>query len=87
MHLETSRRLVDNSAVFLTTIIIIIILLGSLHILTIPESPHWLVMKQRPTQALKSLVRLRGLQYDCVRERDYLGRGLMEVVEVATQNY
>ena len=79
MHLETSRRLVDNSAVFLTTIIIIIIiiLLGSLHILTIPESPHWLVMKQRPTQALKSLVRLRGLQYDCVRERDYLGRGLM----------
>ena len=34
-------------------------------------------MKQRPTQALKSLVRLRGLQYDCVRERDYLGRGLI----------
>ena len=60
-----------------TFFIIIIILLGSLHILTIPESPHWLVMKQRPTQALKSLVRLRGLQYDCVRERDYLGRGLM----------
>ena len=60
-----------------TFFIIIIILLGSLHILTIPESPHWLVMKQRPTQALKSLVRLRGLQYDCVRERDYLGRGLI----------
>ena len=64
--------------------------LGFLHILTIPESPHWLVsqviaektcdksvtqvMKHRTRGALKSLIKLRGLDYDCARERDALGR-------------
>ena len=46
--------------------------LGFLHILTIPESPHWLVMKGRSLQALQALMRLRGADYDCVRERDHL---------------
>ena len=48
--------------------------LGVLHITTIPESPHWLVMKGRTRQALVALLRLRGPDYDCVREREHLER-------------
>ena len=47
-------------------------ILGLVHIYTIPESPHWLVMKNKINEALKSLIKLRGADYDCVRERDYL---------------
>jgi len=47
-------------------------LLGILHILSIPESPHWLVLRGKMRQALKSLMKLRGPDYDCTRERDYL---------------
>ena len=47
-------------------------ILGLIHIYTIPESPHWLVMKNKIKEALQSLIKLRGSDYDCVRERDYL---------------
>ena len=47
-------------------------ILGLIHIYTIPESPHWLVMKNKLKEALQSLMKLRGSDYDCVRERDYL---------------
>ena len=47
--------------------------LGLAHLSTVPESPHWLVMRGRLRSALKSLIKLRGLDYDCVREREMLG--------------
>ena len=57
---------------------------GLLHILTIPESPHWLVMKGRTRQALKALVRLRGADYDCLRERDHLEKSYQSQTTVRT---
>ena len=59
--------------------------LGFLHILTIPESPHWLVMKGRTSQALKALLRLRGSDYDCVRERDHLEKSYQGQTTVTTE--
>ena len=52
----------------------VIPLLGLFHIYTIPESPHWLVLNKKMRQALRSLIKLRGVDYDCVFERDYLGK-------------
>ena len=46
---------------------------GIVHIYHIPESPHWLVMRRRMRAAMKALIVLRGMDYDCVRERDMLG--------------
>ena len=59
-------------------------LAGFLHILTIPESPHWLVMKGRARQALKALMRLRGADYDCLRERDHLEKSYQSQTTVRT---
>ena len=47
---------------------------GLFHIYTIPESPHWLVLNRKMRKALRALMKLRGVEYDCVYERDYLGK-------------
>ena len=53
---------------------IVLPVLGFLHIRSAPESPAWLVMRGKVKEALRSIVRLRGPDYDHCHELEYLER-------------